>query len=220
MNSAAGLIMAVIMSVFIGLAFMPNSPIFGKPEVAEFGKQYAFFGGVIIAFGISMSNTCTVGISIEGKNFWLIKSLPINYKKYMWAKILLSLILILPVSLISSTVIVLFIMPDWQSILAIYFVPIFVTLFNVFVGLLINLSFYKLRWTNEQEVVKSSTAVWLSMLVGFLSVIIIAGLLATGMANKTMGVFITIGAGALASAITYLALSQSFERKLNNIEDF
>ena len=220
MNSAAGLIMAVIMSVFIGLAFMPNSPIFGKPEVAEFGKQYAFFGGVIIAFGISMSNTCTVGISIEGKNFWLIKSLPINYKKYMWAKILLSLILILPVSLISSTVIVLFIMPDWQSILAIYFVPIFVTLFNVFVGLLINLSFYKLRWTNEQEVVKSSTAVWLSMLVGFLSVIIIAGLLATGMANKTMGVFITIGAGALASAITYLALSQSFERQLNNIEDF
>ena len=220
MNSAAGLIMAVIMSVFIGLLFMPNSPITGKPEIAEFGKNYAFFAGVIIAFGISMSNTCTVGISIEGKNFWLVKSLPINYKKYMWAKILLSLILIIPVSLISSTVIVLFIMPDWLSILAIYLVPVFATLFNVFMGLLINSSFYKLRWTNEQEVVKSSTAVWLSMLVGFLSDIVFAGLLATGTANKMTGVFVAIGAGVLASAITYLALSQSFERKLNSIEDF
>ena len=220
MNCCAGLIMSIIFSVFMGLIFMPNSPIAGKTEIAQFGKEYAYFGGVIIAFGISMSNTCTVGISIEGKNFWLVKSLPINYKKYMWAKILLSLILILPVSIISSTVIVVFIMPDWVSILSIYLVPILITLFNVFMGLIINLSYYKLRWTNEQEVVKSSTAVWLSMLVGFLSDIVIAGLLATGMANRMIGVFAAIGGCLIASLITYLALNQSFERKLNNIEDF
>ena len=220
MNSCAGLIMAIIMSVLIGLLFMPNSPISNKPEIADFGRTYAYFAGIIIAFGISMSNTCTVGISIEGKNFWLIKSLPINYKKYMWAKILLALILIIPVSLIASTVIVVLVRPSWLSILAIYLIPIVSTFFNVFMGLLINSTFYKLRWSNEQEVVKSSTAVWLSMLVGFLSDIILAALLAVSLKSEMTGVFASIGAGVLASIIVYIALSSSFERKVNSIEDF
>ena len=219
-NSCSGLILSVIMSVMIGLILSPYSPFGANEQLVTYAKQYAFFGGVIILFGLSMTNTCTVGISIEGKNFWLIKSLPINYKKYMWAKLLLSIILFIPISLICSTIMVIFIMPDWVSILSIYLVPVIAIMFNIIVSLLINLSFYKLRWTNEQEVVKSSTAVWISMIVGFAADIAMAALLATGIVNKYLGVFLAIGVGALVSLIFYILLSKTFIRKINGIEDF
>ncbi len=220
LNSCSGLIVSVIMSVMMGLIFSPYSPFGTSENLTSMVKQYAFFGGIIITFGLCMTNTCTVGISIEGKNFWMIKSLPINYKKYMWAKLLLSIILFIPISLICSTIIVIFIMPDWVSILSIYLVPVVVILINIIVSLLINLSFYRLRWTNEQEVVKSSTAVWLSMIVGFASDMAIAILLATGIFNKYLGVFLTIGVGLLATVAFYILLSKAFVRKINNIEDF
>lgn len=220
MNSCSGLIMAVIMSVFAGIACSPISPFGYNENLGELVKTYAFFGGIVITFGITMANPTSVGISMEGKNFWLVKSLPINYKKYMWAKILLSLVIMIPVSLICSTVIVCFVQPDWISILSIYLIPVLLVLFSVVLSLIINLNFYKLRWTNEQEVVKSSTAVWMTMIFGFLGEIVAAALLSIGIFNKALGVFLAIGVTALATIILYVILSKIFERKLYNIEDF
>lgn len=220
-NSIVGLVMALIMSVFMGLVFSKYSPFGVSEELLKYVQDYAFIGGIVISFGISITNPSTVGISIEGKNFWLVKSLPINYKKYMWAKLLLSLLLILPVSIVASTVIVIFIQPDWMSILSIYLVPILVTLLGVFISLLINLTFYKLRWKSEQEVVKSSSSVVISMLIGFGIDIAVSGLLVgLGIVMKPLGIFLTIGALAIASVVIFAILNSVFAKKIIKIEDF
>ncbi|MBR6071555.1 MAG: hypothetical protein IKP77_01825 [Acholeplasmatales bacterium] len=220
-NSIVGLIMSLFMAVFMGLVFSKYSPFGMSDELYGYVQQYAFAGGIIVAFGISITNPSTVGISIEGKNFWLIKSLPINYKKYMWAKLLLSLILILPVSIISSTIIVIFIQPDLISILSIYLIPILVTILDVVLSLLINLTFYKLRWKSEQEVVKSSSSVVIAMLIGFgIDIVMIGLLVGLGIVMKPLGVFVTIGALFVASLILFITLKSVFVKKIIKIEDF
>ena len=220
-NSIVGLITTIIMSVFMGLVFSKHSPFGMTDEFQVYVQQYAFAGAIIVMFGMSITNPCAIGISIEGKNFWLIKSLPINYKKYMMAKLLLSIILIVPVSLISSTIITILIMPDWISILSIYLVPLLSVLLTIVISLLINLTFYKLRWKNEQEVVKSSSSVVISMLIGFGLDLVTAGLLiGLGIVLKPLGIFVTIGAIAVATIIMYAILSKTFVRKIIKIEDY
>ena len=220
-NSIVGLITTLIMSVFIGLVFSKYSPFGISEDMLKFAHEYAFIGAIIVMFGMSITNPCAIGISIEGKNFWLVKSLPINYKKYMLAKLLLSIILILPVSIIASTIIVVLVQPDWMSILSIYLVPIYAALLSIVISLLINLTFYKLRWKNEQEVVKSSSSVVISMLIGFALDIVTAGLLiGLGIVLKPVGIFLTIGLLFLALVIMYIILSKTFVKKLTKIEDY
>ena len=221
MNSIVGLIMTLIMTVFLGLTFSKYSPFGVNETIIGYVHDYAFIGGTIVVFGLGITSPSAVGISMEGKNFWLVKTLPMNYKKYMWSKLLLSLILMVPVSLIASTIIVVFIQPDILSIVSLYVIPLLFVFFEVVLALLINLTFYKLRWSNEQEVVKSSSSVVLVMLIDFGLLIVMSGILAgVGIFIKPLGIFLTIGLLAVASIIVYAILSHTFERKINNIENF
>ena len=220
-NSSTGLIVTILMSVFMGVVFSKYSPFPMNDNVLAFVKQYGYVGALIIIFGLTIANTASVGISIEGKNFWLIKSLPINYKKYMYAKLALAFILILPISLISSTIMCVFIGFDLLNALSIYLVPLAAIAVSIFASLLINLAFYKLRWSNEQEVVKSSMAVVLSMLVGFgMDIVVAALLIGLGFVNKIVAIVSTLGVLVIVAAILYIILNKNFVKKIIEIEDF
>lgn len=220
-NSISGLVMSLIMGVWMSIMFSKYTPFGIKPETLELIRSYAFAGSIIIVFGVGITNTCAVGISMEGANFWLVKTLPINYKKYMWAKLLLTFILQIPVALIVSTVMTILIMPDVISIIAIYLIPILYIILTAVVSLLLNLTFHKLKWTSEQEVVKSSSSVVIAMLLGFGIDIVLAGvLIGLGFVDRYLGVFLSIGSLAIAIVVFYLILSSTFTRKITNIEDF
>ena len=220
-NSVTGLIMSLIMGIWMSIMFSKYTPFGLQPQVIEAVRTYAFGGAIIIVFGVGITNTCCVAISMEGANFWLVKTLPINYKKYMWAKLLLTFILQMPVALICSTVMTILIMPDVVCIIAIYLIPILYIFLTAVVSLLLNLTFYKLKWTSEQEVVKSSSSVVIAMLLGFGIDFVLAGvLIGLGIVSSYLGVFLSIGLLLAASIVFYLILSSSFTRKLMKIEEF
>lgn len=221
LNSVVGLIMSLLLGIMASIALSKYSP-FGVPEeIVNYANQYAFAGSLIIIFGVGVYNTCAVGISMEGANFWLVKTLPINYKKYMWAKILMALILNVPVCLIVSTTMVIFIAPNWISILAIFLIPILYVFLTVTVSLLLNLTFYKLKWSSEQEVVKSSSSVVISMFLGFGIDIVVAGLLlGLGVISVILGVLVTIGVLLASTIVFFTILSTTFEKKIMKIEEF
>ncbi len=221
LNSVAGLIMSVLMTVLMSMMFSRYSPFSPNEEFLKLIHDYAFIGGIVIMFGIGISNTCSVAISIEGQNFWLVKTLPINYKKYMWAKLLLALVISVPISLICSTVMVVFLLPDWSSIIAIYLIPILFVCVTILISLLINLTYYKLKWKSEQEVVKNSMAVVLSMFVGFGIEIVLSGVLfGLGIVNAILAIFLSIGILLVALIVFYIILSSVFVKKMNKIEEF
>ena len=220
-NSITGLIMAILMTIVMTLTFSSYSPFGVSENLVILGKEYGYVGGFMISFSICITNTACVGISIEGKNFWLVKSLPIHYKKYMWAKLLLAYILLIPISLICSTIMVVLLLPNLISIIGIYLIPLLISIFVPIIGLLINSIYYKLKWMNEQEVVKNSMSVVLTMLIGFVIDFVVAGLLiGLSFVSSILAVTLSIGLFIVLNIVFYLILRNTFEDRIEKIEDF
>ncbi len=221
-NSVSGIISSVVLSVFLCVTFMKANPTGQGKEIFDTIKDNLYLASIIIMFGVGISNTATVGISIEGNNFWLVKSLPINYKKYMHVKLLLAIIINTIGSLICSTIITIMLKPDILSIIGLYLIPIIYSLLTIILSLMLNLTFHKLKWQSEREVVKSSSAVIISMLIGMLVDFVIAGVLITlGIfTSKLIAILITSSILLVATIIVYIILNNIFEKKLMSIEDF
>ncbi len=113
-------------------------------------------------------------ISLEGKNLWILKSLPISEWQILRAKIDLHITITMPCVLISSICTTIALGLGWLiSILIIIVTVVFVYESAIF-GLLLNLKVPLLVWNNETTPVKQSSAVILSIFVGWIYVIIMA----------------------------------------------
>lgn len=128
-----------------------------------------------------MSNTTSVSISLEGKNFWIIKSLPIEIKKIFNTKILLNLLIILPISIIS---IIIFKFTLDIKVIEMGLLILFAVLFSIitsYFGLLVNLRFPKMDAQNDTVVVKQSLSVIITILVPLFINFLLIGIYSTNM---------------------------------------
>ncbi len=117
-----------------------------------------------VAMILTMMTTTSVSISMEGRQFALIKSLPIPAKALFEGKMLLDLTLLLPGYLISVIALGIALKPDLLSLLWIILIPLAVSLFAVVFGIFINLRSCSFDWEKEETVVKQSLS---AMLGGF-----------------------------------------------------
>ncbi|HOZ53804.1 MAG TPA: ABC transporter permease [Bacilli bacterium] len=121
-----------------------------------------------------MSNTTSVSISLEGQNFWIIKSLPIEIKKIFNIKILLNLIVIIPAAIISIIIFKFTLGITIIEVLLLILLTILFSIITAYFGLLINLKFHKMDAQNDTVVVKQSLSVMITILVPlFINVILI-----------------------------------------------
>lgn len=121
----------------------------------------------LIGFAVSMTYTPAISLSLEGKNFWIIKSLPIQPKTIMYSKIIFNMLLIVPIALIS---IVLFgislTLPILNQLLMMVLVILFASVISFF-DAIVNLYMPKFDYVNEVEVVKQSAGALLGIFGGF-----------------------------------------------------
>jgi len=220
-NCISSGICSIIMSALIGYMFSPISTITDAASIMVYIRQYAYLGVIIIAFGIGIATPASGSISIEGTKFWMIKTFPIDYKKMIKSKLLVSISVLGVCALISSGILVALTQPSIYSIIILFVAPLlFVTLASV-LGLLINISYYKLKWKNEQQFCKNSASVVISMLLDWLIMIILAGLLVGfTFVNIYLAGILTIAALAIATIILYIVLMKTCERKIEAIEEF
>ena len=130
-----------------------------------------------VAFGISAFVTSANGItasaiSREGTNIFVCKYLPVSYKTQIMAKVLSGMSMGVVGTLSMVLAVVIFMPVPVYLILLIAATSILGILFSSFAGILIDLSFPKLIWDNEQKAVKQNFNVVLNMLVS----IVIAGI--------------------------------------------
>lgn len=156
MNTLVGYIMLIGASV--ALLFIKVNDGFLTKDLL---KLIIYF---FSAFCLSTCSTTNSSISLEGKRFWIFKSLPISAKTLVYSKVLMNFILVFITStiaflmlLISNTVGVAF------SCLA-YALLLSSGLIVSLVGVIINMLFPKLDYENETAVVKQSASVGISML--------------------------------------------------------
>ena len=152
-NTMMGPVMAVVFSITI--------LVMGVDKIQQrLGIPIDIKGAVpFVLAGIFcvMTTTCT-SISLEGKEWWIVKSLPIKTKDLLDSKLLLNLSLILPFFLVSEVVITIALKPDYLELVWMIVIPVIMILFGCVFGITINLKIPVFEWDNEVVIVKQSAS--------------------------------------------------------------
>lgn len=162
----------------------------------------------VLAGIFCMMNTTCVSVSLEGKNWWIVNSLPLGTKSVLDAKLLMNLIVMLPFYLAAEVMLSIALRPAVLDQVWLLVIPAVMVLFSCVFGITVNLHFPVFTWESETSVVKQSAA---SMLGGM------GGLLLT-VAFIVVNVAVPVGNSALLKAVCCIAalLATAFLYRRNN----
>lgn len=222
-NTIMGSIMA-IMGTTVFLVSMTQPFATASQEAIYYIKLLIgpiFVTTVMLILGLVTPTTGV--INIEGKNFWLTKSLPIDYKKYMHAKLLFSWTLTIPAAIIASTIEVIFNHDVGWEIAFVYIIPIIFVIVSSLVGLIVAMDHPKLKWNSEAEAIKNSASVLIALIINvLLSFILGAGLIvipAIMPQFNYVGYLATTVLLILFAVLLYSNLNKNFAKKIEEIEE-
>lgn len=163
-NSIIGPIFILVVSIlFSSMGLEKISSYLGTPVSKEMLSLI-----ICVAF-CGMSSTTIISccsISLEGKNFWVLKSSPINEKQLLLSKALLQIIMVEPFILLASIILLLCLNLSFFNFLIVFIIPTLLTLILSFAGVLINIFYPVLNFDDETKVVKQSFSTLLTMLLG------------------------------------------------------
>lgn len=176
LNTSIGSIFMLLVSVAI-IIYAPTIREIIAPSAEGNGINLPRIMSVMslgIAMLLSANNFISApSISLEGKTLWLLKSLPIRPKTAFSAKSALHFAITAPFTLLASIVLsVVLRLSPLSAIICVLAALAFVLLCGRS-GVIINLAFPNVKWTNETIVVKQGLSVLFSMLGGILYSIIL-----------------------------------------------
>lgn len=167
----------VILGVFASIALLFMNPFGFEGQIgADMFSSIIKLAPLMISVVVTMSSTTAVGMSIEGKNRWIMYSSPISSKTIFDAKIAANLTILIPCVIISSIALSISLKLNAIETLLMFLVPIVYSIFTGVVGLICNLKFPKYDWTSEYQAVKQSISTLVSMVIGVASTLIPIGI--------------------------------------------
>ncbi len=168
-NTIMGPVMAVIFAV--SLLFIDMEEAFkGFPITIDVnGVVHILFAAILV-----MNSPIVTSVSMEGKELWIVKSLPVSSQDILRAKLMFSLILLAPFYLVGEVIILIAIKPSLSYAIWMLMLPIALILFALVLGLAVNLKFPKLKWDNDVEVVKQSASALIGGFAGMLIALVSA----------------------------------------------
>lgn len=173
LNCGLGVIlMPVSETVFVWKAELIRKLAF-MPAVREYIPLLAV---ATICLLITMNDMTAPSISMEGKNLWILQSLPVSGRHVLMAK------LKLPLLLTWISIIPLVIAVEWlirPSLLNGILIPVVVCFYAMLmaeIGLVLNLKMPNLHWTSEIVPLKQSAPVTITLFGGWLLIVAFAGI--------------------------------------------
>ncbi len=121
-------------------------------------------------------DTTDVTPSLEGNNYWIMKSLPIDPKDDAKGKMIFNMWVELPVSLFATLVITYFSGAGFVQILLNLVLMTALCVFSTVYGLVCGLKHRKLDWENEIEVIKQGMAVTAYIIPHMVITMVVGGL--------------------------------------------
>ncbi|PES82928.1 permease [Bacillus cereus] len=198
-NSGMGVVMAIAFS--LAIVVVGPSQFIAYPGIEALLQKVAPFA---IAAAISMTCTTCVSLSLEGKNVWIIKSLPIAPKMIYDSKILVNLSLSIPASIISAVLLIIGLKLDVWSSLLIVITPIAYSSFSAVWGIFINNRFGYYDWVSETQIVKQSVGSFVGMFGGLITAVIPALLIGTAtISNYRVFTFVVVIVLAIITIFLY-----------------
>ncbi|MDO4978655.1 MAG: hypothetical protein Q4E47_00680 [Candidatus Saccharibacteria bacterium] len=167
-NATFGLIMMILATG--ALVVYKGKIMEAAAQVEESGFSpmtvlpFLYCGAIVLTS--CMTCLTSSSISLEGKSFGLTTSLPILPRELFRAKILFSNVITIPVILLCDIVFCIAYTPSMLAIVLIFLFSIIVPTMNATLGLIINLRFPKMQYSNETEIIKQSTSSLISTFGG------------------------------------------------------
>ncbi len=213
-NCAFGLIMLLIGAV---AAFIFKNEVLSL--INPFGP---FFLLGFFAFCLVTVYTPAVSLSLEGKNFGLLKTLPIRGEVIMSAKIIFNLVLEFSVVLLAFPFAVIGLGLDlWTSLASLLVIISFAILTSIFFAWL-NLFFPRFDFKTEAEVIKQSMSAFIAVFSGF-GIIIFDGallfaLMLIPVSSLALPILLLSILNAVIAFLIYLPMHKSASKRLQKME--
>lgn len=153
MNTIIGPIMGIAFCVALFFVDLETA-MTGLPVDMNINAAIPF----VMAGIFSLMNPVCVSISMEGKEWWIVKSLPLSVKNILDSKLVFGLCLIAPFLLVSEIIVLFALRPSVMELLWLIVVPAIAIVFSCVFGITVNLKLPKLTWETEVSVVKQSAA--------------------------------------------------------------
>lgn len=171
MNTMVTNVMALIVSVIIVIISPEN--IVGMLNIEgitadELTNIIIKFLPIILTVTLTVTNTTSASISIEGKSFWIVETLPMKTKYIYAPKIIVNLLISLPVVLISFIMFLFKFKLSFIEIIILFITPLSTIILMSLIGLVLNIRYPKFEFQTPTEVVKQGTPVLLSMVIGII----------------------------------------------------
>ncbi len=154
----------------------------------------------------SLNDITSPSISLEGKNLWLVQSLPIHPWSILKAKLKLHLLLTeIPIIFCSVCLCIAADFDILNTVICIVLPMIFVAVMAA-LGLFLNLKMPNLTWTNEIVPIKQSASVTIALFGGWVIVIALGGLYFLVSKYMTEYLFLVICTAILVGLCTALLI--------------
>lgn len=163
-NVLIGAVMSIILLV-VGVVVIKQIEVeVGKIPLEEILKYLP----AIFTFTSFMSPTTIATISLEGKSYFLVKTLPINKRTLLNAKLAIHLTYFSIPAFVTSLVACIILGANALLIAMSVVSAVGITVLSGIIGLLCNLLLPKMKWETEAQVIKQSGATFVSIVVAFL----------------------------------------------------
>lgn len=190
-NVGMGVVLAVLLGV-VSLFVSAESIVATITEGAPIDSS-AIIPAIplVVFFVLGMASSTACSPSLEGKNYWIIKSFPIDPMDDCKGKILFNLYLTIPFGVFSTLALCYcFRTSLFEALLSVIAVSVMCLFSSVF-GLRCGLKHRKLDWDNEVEVVKQGAGMTSYLLPNmFLSMFLVVGVVALGIVLNYVYVFV------------------------------
>lgn len=161
-----------------------------------------------LAMPLNMCCTTCVSLSLEGKQLWIVESLPISKKTLLYGKMLFQLLLATPFCLISTLVLLISLKAPLLLSLCCLLTGCCCLCFSTVWGMWVNLLFPNFTWTSEVEVIKQSMSAGIGIFSNLLLYFVLAALcfflgskLPAVVILPTISLLLLLAAGALLKKI-------------------
>ena len=184
LNCGLGLVSLPVAVVVALIKLGTLNEMLASQELAQYGSMIPIIITAAICLMLSTGYITAPSISLEGKNIWIVQSMPIEAKNVLRSKQKMQLILTVPLSAICTLVLG---FAFKIELLTVIFMILTVVLFADFMslfGLFANLKKPNLDWTNEIVPIKQGMSVMVTLFGGWAAAILLgAGFL---LARKIM----------------------------------
>jgi ABC-2 type transport system permease protein len=145
-----------------------------------------------------MSTISSPSVSLEGKNLWIVKSLPVRAYDILIAKARLQIFMnILPAEILTLAIGII----SGENVATVILMCLVVGFYNMFIaraGVLFNLRYPNLVWTNESIPIKQGMSVIITMFTGIILSALIGAVYYLAAKKISVFLFLTVTAAAFA----------------------